>query len=69
MKKYFEYKNDVSNKFWEISLIGKEVKVTFGRIGIQNPQSKKNKFNTNEEAKKFAEKKINEKTRKGYLEA
>ena len=69
MKKYFEYKNDVSNEFWEISLIGQEVKVTFGRIGIQNPQSKKKKFSTNEKAKKFAEKKIGEKIRKGYLES
>ena len=48
MKKRFEYKDDVSNKFWEISLKNKEVQVTFGRMGIQSPQSIKKKFSTNE---------------------
>tara|TARA_B100001750_G_C15176372_1_gene431824 strand:+ start:138 stop:347 length:210 start_codon:yes stop_codon:yes gene_type:complete len=69
MKKRFEYKDDVSDKFWEISLKNKEVQVTFGRMGIQSPQSIKKKFSTNEKAKKFAEKKIGEKIRKGYLES
>ena len=38
MKKNFEYRDEVSNKFWEINLKGKQVVLTFGRIGIQNPQ-------------------------------
>ena len=61
MKKYFEYKDAVSNKFWEINLKGNQVIVTFGRIG-NKPQQIKKKFSTNEESKKFAETKIREKT-------
>ena len=34
MKKYFEFKNEVSNKFWEISQKGILVKVVF-RSGIR----------------------------------
>ena len=68
MKKYFEYTDAVSNKFWEINLKGKQVILTFGRIGIKNPQQITKKFNTNEEAKKFTESKIKEKTNKGYIE-
>ena len=44
MKKYFEFKNEVSNKFWEISQKGILVKVVFGRIGIQNPQKQIKEF-------------------------
>ena len=67
MKKYFEYKDAVSNKFWEINLKGNQVIVTFGRIG-NKPQQIKKKFSSNEESKKFAETKIKEKTNKGYRE-
>ena len=68
MKKYFEFKNEVSNKFWEISQKGILVKVVFGRIGIQNPQEKIKEFINDQEAKKFADKKIKEKINKGYIE-
>ena len=68
MKKYFEYTDEVSNKFWQISLKGKQVIITFGRIGIKNPASQLKKFDSNEEAKKHAERKIREKTNKGYIE-
>ena len=68
MKKYFEYTDEVSNKFWEINLKGKQVILTFGRIGIQNPQKIIKKFNSNKEALKFTESKIREKTNKGYIE-
>ena len=37
MKKYLEYKDHVSNKFWEINLKGPQVNLTYGRIGISNP--------------------------------
>ena len=37
MKKYLEYKDHVSNKFWEINLKGSQVTLTYGRIGIKNP--------------------------------
>ena len=68
MKKYFEYTDEVSNKFWEINLKKKQIIITFGRIGIKNPVSQLRKFDSNEEAKKYAERKIREKTNKGYIE-
>tara|TARA_B100000900_G_C20338026_1_gene617013 strand:- start:37 stop:219 length:183 start_codon:yes stop_codon:yes gene_type:complete len=37
MKKYLEYKDHVSNKFWEINLKGPQINLTYGRIGISNP--------------------------------
>ena len=68
MKKYFEFKNEVSNKFWEISQKGILVKVVFGRIGIQNPQEQIKEFINEQEAKKFDDKKIREKINKGYIQ-
>ena len=68
MKKYFEYTDAVSNKFWEINLKKNQMIITFGRIGIKNPVSQLRKFDSNEEAKKYAERKIREKTKKGYIE-
>ena len=66
MKKHLEYSDSVSNKFWEINLKGKKVQVTYGRIGIKNPAVQVKTFNSNEEAKKYTEQKIREKTNKGY---
>ena len=68
MKKYFEFKDSISNKFWEINLKKNQMVITFGRIGIKNPVSQLRKFDSNEEAKKYAERKIKEKINKGYLE-
>ena len=71
MKKYFEYTDEVSNKFWEINLKGKQVTLTYGRIGIKNPAQIVKKFkgkSANDDAKKFALSKIREKTNKGYIE-
>ena len=73
MKKYFEYKDETSNsnKFWEINLKGKQVTLTYGKIGIENPASKVKTFkakSASEDAKKYAESKIREKTNKGYIE-
>ena len=67
-KKYFEYTDAVSNKFWEINLKKNQIIITFGRIGIKNPVCQLKKFDSNEEAKKYAERKIREKTNKGYIE-
>ena len=69
MKKYLEYKDHASNKFWEINLKGKIVTLTYGKIGTKGQKTLKDDFATSEEAKKFAEKKINEKLKKGYTEA
>ena len=71
MKKYFEYTDAVSNKFWEINLKGKQVTLTYGRIGIKNPAKIVKKFKgkkASEDAKKYATSKIREKLTKGYLE-
>ena len=68
MKRYFEYTDAVSNKFWEIDLKVNQVAITFGRIGIKNPASQVKEFSSNDEAKKYAERKIKEKINKGYLE-
>ena len=68
MKKYFEFKDNISNKFWKINLKKNQMIITFGRIGIKNPVSQLTKFDSNEEAKKYAERKIREKTKKGYIE-
>ena len=67
-KKYFEYTDAVSNKFWKINLKKNQMIITFGRIGIKNPVCQLKKFDSNEEAKKYAERKIREKTNKGYIE-
>ena len=67
-KKYFEYTDGVSNKFWKINLKKNQIIITFGRIGIKNPVCQLKKFDSNEEAKKHAERKIREKTNKGYIE-
>ena len=68
MKKYFEFKDNIANKFWKINLKKNQMIITFGRIGIKNPVSQLRKFDSNEEAKKYAERKIREKTNKGYIE-
>ncbi len=68
MKQYFEYKNPSENsfKFWQIELNGKKVTVKYGRIGIANPASMIKEFGSTEDAKKYSETVIREKTGKGY---
>jgi len=68
--RHFEYKDLTTNsyKFWDIKVISKEVVVSYGRIGIENPAVNTKKFSSKEEAKKYFEKKIKEKTSKGYQE-
>ena len=51
MKKYFEFKDSISNKFWEINLKKNQIIITFGRIGIKNPVCQLKKFDSNEEVK------------------
>ena len=70
-KMRLEYKNQYENafKFWEIKIEAKKKVITkYGRIGIENPAAKENKFNSEEDARKYAEKKIREKMNKGYVE-
>lgn len=71
-KMRLEYKNQIENsfKFWEIKIDAKKsnVVIKYGRIGINNPPQKENKFTSEEAAKKYAEKKIREKIGKGYVQ-
>jgi predicted DNA-binding WGR domain protein len=67
MKRYFEFKDDKSQKFWEIELIENSFTVRFGKIGSEGQTSEK-EFDTVDKADKEANKLIAEKTKKGYIE-
>src|SRR5262249_32587410 len=66
-KRYFEFVEGSSSKFWEISVDGSDVTVRFGRIGA-NGQTKTKSFDDEESAEAYADELIDEKTEKGYLE-
>lgn len=67
MKRHFEYSDEKSNKFWEISMEGASVTVRFGRIGTSG-QTQTKTFPEAAAAQKHADKLIEEKTGKGYEE-
>ena len=70
VKQYFEYTDAISNKFWEVNLKGRQVILTYGRIGIENPAKIIKDFKgktASEDAKKYAASKIKEKENKGYV--
>jgi DNA ligase-1 len=63
----FEFSEGNSNKFWEISVEGADMTVTFGRIGTKG-QTKTKTFADAAAVQKEADKLIAEKTGKGYQE-
>ena len=67
LKRYFEFKDTKSNKFWEISISGKTVTINYGKIGTNGQISAKD-LNTPKDAEKHAEKQITSKLKKGYKE-
>lgn len=67
MKRYFEFVEGSSAKFWEISSSGNEVTVRYGRIGT-NGQTQVKTLADGDAATKHAEKLVKEKTAKGYEE-
>ncbi len=67
MKRYFEFVEGSSAKFWEISQSGKDVTVRFGKIGT-NGQTQTKTLADAAAATKHAEKLVKEKTGKGYKE-
>lgn len=67
MKRYFEFVEGTSSKFWEISMSGSEVTTRWGKIGTDG-QSKTKPFKDEAAAKKEYDKLIAEKTGKGYVE-
>ena len=66
-KRYFEFVEGNSSKFWEIAQSGNDVTVRYGKIGA-NGQTKTHTLADEPKAKAFAEKLIAEKTDKGYVE-
>lgn len=66
--RHFEFVDDDSSKFWEISQAGTDVTVKFGRIGTAG-QTQTKSFGDEAAAQKHAEKLIAEKTKKGYVES
>ena len=54
-KRYFEYKDAKSKKFWEVSVSGKKVNIRYGKIGTDGQTSLK-ELSTPAEAKAHAEK-------------
>ncbi len=66
-KRYFEFVDGASSKFWEIWMDGKTVTTTWGKIGTAG-QTKPKEFADEAKAKKEYDKLLAEKTGKGYAE-
>ena len=63
----FEFTTDGSNKFWEITLVGAQHTVRFGRMGIKG-QTVTKTFQDSVAARRDCERLIRAKTGKGYRE-
>ena len=63
----FEFKDEKSSKFWEITQSGNSVTVRYGKTGT-NGQSQDKVFTDASTASKHVERLIQEKTTKGYME-
>ncbi|HKA06510.1 MAG TPA: DNA ligase [Gemmataceae bacterium] len=66
-KRYFEFIEGTSSKFWEVSVSGNDVTTRWGRIGTDS-QSKTKTYADAAKAQAEADKLIEEKTGKGYVE-
>ncbi len=66
-KRYFEFNQGTSNKFWEIELSELSFTVRWGRCGTAG-QSKEKNFETEAETLKKGEQLIREKLKEGYIE-
>ncbi|RAJ87277.1 putative DNA-binding WGR domain protein [Chitinophaga dinghuensis] len=66
MTNNFIYQDNNSHKFWNITINGTEMTVTFGKVGTQGQLQVKS-FATEEECRKASEKLIAEKVKKGYV--
>ncbi len=62
------YKDDVSNKFWKISVTGNSFTVTYGKAGTVGAVKTK-EFESEEDCRKEANKLIHSKLKKGYAVA
>ena len=66
-KRYFEFKDDKSGKFWEVSVKSVAVTVRYGKIGVAG-QSQTKEFADSDAASKHTDKLVAEKVGKGYVE-
>ena len=66
MKQYFEFKDEKSNKFWEIELTETIIKTRYGKIGADG-QSTEKSFANEATAQKEYDKLVKEKMGKGYV--
>jgi predicted DNA-binding WGR domain protein len=67
-KRYFEFKDAKSHKFWEVSVSANKVTIRYGKVGTDGQTSVK-ELGTPAEAKAHAEKQAAGKVKKGYKEA
>ncbi|MBE8365225.1 WGR domain-containing protein [Leptospira borgpetersenii] len=67
MKHHLTYKDDSSDKFWNIEVSGKSFTVTYGKTGT-NGQTQTKDFDSEEKCLKEAKKLLSEKLKKGYVE-
>ena len=68
MTRRFEFVGGNSAKFWEVTVVGKDVTVRYGRLGTSG-QAQAKSFNDDARAQKHADTLISQKTHKGYREA
>ncbi|URD69099.1 WGR domain-containing protein [Leptospira borgpetersenii] len=68
MKHHLTYKDDKSDKFWNIEVSGTSFTVTYGKTGTAGQTSVKD-FDTEEKCLKEAEKLLSEKLKKGYVDS
>ncbi|WP_078130685.1 leucine-rich repeat domain-containing protein [Leptospira alexanderi] len=67
MKHYLIYKDEKSDKFWNIDIAGNTFTITYGKTGTAG-QTQTKKFKDETACLKEAQKLLNEKLKKGYLE-
>ncbi|UPY79473.1 WGR domain-containing protein [Leptospira weilii] len=67
MKRYLTYKDDKSDKFWNIEVSGTSFTVTYGKTGTSG-QTQTKDFDSEEKCLKEAQKLLSEKLKKGYKE-
>ncbi|WP_032915098.1 WGR domain-containing protein [Leptospira santarosai] len=67
MKHHLTFKDDKSDKFWNIEVDGTSFTVTYGKTGAAG-QTQTKSFDDEETCLKEAEKLLNEKLKKGYVE-
>jgi predicted DNA-binding WGR domain protein len=65
--KLLTFKDEKSDKFWKIEAEGKNFTVTYGKTGSTG-QAQVKSFESDEKCLNEAEKLVNEKLKKGYIE-